>query len=82
MATSETVGDKIRRLVRNLPVDKKTKRTARIIAFRALRERKEKLIQDRLNGHFDFEEETDERFSGKPGNQEVSGEVGQATPKG
>lgn len=53
---NESRGDKIRRLVRSLPVDPITKRTARIIAFRALREQRVRQIQDRLNGHFDFGE--------------------------
>ena len=54
MALDETVGDKIRRLIRNLPIDKTGKRTARIIAFRALREQRARQVQDELNGHFDF----------------------------
>ena len=57
MAASETLGDRIRRLVRSLPVDVKTKRTARIVAFRALHEQRVRKIQEQLNGHFDFGDE-------------------------
>ena len=51
----ETKSDKIRRLAGQLPVDARARRTARIVALRALREAEERKLQERLNGHFDFE---------------------------
>jgi len=53
---AETKAEKIRRLAGWMPISQKARRTARIVAFRALRQAEEKRVQERLNGHFDFED--------------------------